>query len=327
MLAIPKIPETSREFQTIVEYLQSKTIPNDIQRHSTKKSNFIRRYKKFKVDNNFLYIRPIVKDGKIILEKRRIIPKYDKEMRALILGHFYNQSNYQEYHKTFSAISEKHIGITQEEVKAYVNQCPACAVTTSIKEKTDMRNVISLNKEASTVAGHLLKDVFKILGPSTILQSNNGSSGTTAASETTITTKTTVTTETTTASETTAASDNTTPDTTIPKTTISETTTPEMTTNKAAMEQRISHMLEIRQSINALLEKYRTKLGRRSVHTKKTANNTIETGTEVTIAPDYNMNQQTRKRKPQPNFSARGVFKSLKTNNHTAAVEMDGKNV
>ena len=29
------------------------------------------------------------------------------------------------------------------------------------------------NKEASTVANHLIKDVFKILGPPTILQSDN----------------------------------------------------------------------------------------------------------------------------------------------------------
>ena len=84
-----------------------------------------------------------MKNGRV-LEKCRVVPKYNEEMHVLILVHFHDQANHWEYYKTFSAISEKHIGITQEEVKVYVNQCAACAVTTSIKEKTDMRNIVSL---------------------------------------------------------------------------------------------------------------------------------------------------------------------------------------
>ncbi|CAG8673597.1 5679_t:CDS:2, partial [Acaulospora morrowiae] len=183
------------------------------------------------------------------------------------------------------------------------------------------------NKEASTVATHLLKDVFKVLEPPMIIQSDNGKefvvkiiteickalnitikhdfSRTIAASETSI-------------SETI---------TTTFKTTVFKTTTSETITNEVTMEQHISHMLKIHQSINASLEKYREKLGHNNVHKKKTTNNTIEIETEVAIAPDHDMNQQTRKRKLQLTFSERGVFKSLKSNNYTAIVEVNGKDV
>ncbi|CAG8601829.1 13058_t:CDS:2 [Acaulospora morrowiae] len=448
MPAIPKIPETLEEYQIIIKYLQSKTIPNDIQQDPTKKSNFIRHCKKFEVDeNNFLYVKPIMKDG-ITLEKRCVIPKYDEEIRALILEHFHDQANHREYHKTFFAISEKHIGITQEEVRTYVNQCNTCIITTSIKKKTDMKNVISTapcqhiqidlidfqdfakvnndfawlltcicvfskfliavsmkNKEASTVATHLIKDVFKVFGPPMIIQSDNGkefvariiteicealnitirhgrprhpqSQGQIERLNQTVGhgftkllwnqsnqlqrkdwinvidmfvmsynstvhkahgctpheaifgwkmhcvydtpdfSRTIATSETSTSKTITATS----------KITVFETTTSETITDKAAMEQCISHMLKIHQSINASLEKYREKLGCNNVHRKKMANNTIKTGTEVAIALDHNMNQQTHKRKLQPTFSERGVFKSLKSNNHTAIVEVNGKDV
>ena len=46
-----------------------------------------------------------------------MVPKYDNELRDLILKQFHDQANHREYHKTYSAIAEKHIGITQAEVK------------------------------------------------------------------------------------------------------------------------------------------------------------------------------------------------------------------
>lgn len=60
-----------------------------------------------------------------------MVPKYDNELRDLILKRFHDQSNHCEYHKTYSAIAEKRIGITQEEVRAYVNECSACAINTT----------------------------------------------------------------------------------------------------------------------------------------------------------------------------------------------------
>ncbi|CAG8496915.1 6177_t:CDS:2 [Acaulospora morrowiae] len=310
----------------------------------------------------------------ITLEKCHVIPKYDEEICALILEYFYDQANHREYHKTFSAISEKHIGITQEE-------------------------------EASTVATHLLKDVFKVLEPPMIIQSDNGKEfvariiteicealnitirhgrprhpqlqgqierlnqtmgrdftkllwdqsnqlqrkdwinvidmfvmsynstihkahGCTlhkaifgwkmhCVYDTPDFSRTIAAFETSTSETITATS----------KTTVFETTTSKTITDEAAMEQCISHMLKIHQSINASLEKYRENLGRNNVHRKKTANNIIETGTEVAIAPDHNMNQQTRKRKLQLTFSEQGIFKSLKSNNYTAIVEVNSKDI
>ncbi|CAG8793158.1 5210_t:CDS:2, partial [Cetraspora pellucida] len=83
----------------------------------------------------------------------------------------------------------KHIGITQVEVQVYVNECFICAINSSIKEKTDMKSVISVASwqhiqidlidfynftNAGTVAAHLVKDVFRILGSPKILQNDNG---------------------------------------------------------------------------------------------------------------------------------------------------------
>ena len=94
------------------------------------------------------------------------------------------------------------------------------------------------------------------------------------------------------------------------------------------MEERISRMLELHQSINTSLGKYRARIYQQgSVHRKKTANNTIEAGTTIAIAPDHDMNQQTRKRKLQPTYFQRGVFKSLTSNNQTAIDEMNGEEV
>ncbi|CAG8656258.1 3311_t:CDS:1, partial [Paraglomus brasilianum] len=215
MPAIVKIPETVSEYQAIVTYLQSDTIPLDIQNNRIAKSNFIRRCKKFEVDErNFLYVSTVRDNA---TTRRRIVPKYDNGLCKLILERFHDQANHRSYHKTYSAIAENHIGITQEEVQKYINECPACAINSSIKEKTDMIPIISTapwkhiqidlidfhefsdvnsgfawlltcvctfskflvaipmkNKEATTVTTHLVKDVFKILGPPDTLQSDNG---------------------------------------------------------------------------------------------------------------------------------------------------------
>ncbi|CAG8550070.1 1942_t:CDS:2 [Cetraspora pellucida] len=145
---IPKIPETVEEYQTIVEYLQSGTLPADVQKNPTIKFNFIRRCKILEVDeNNVLYTKLVVKNSVIKSGKRRIVPKYDVEMLILILERFHDQANHREYHKTFSAISEKHIGITQNEVRAYVNETTtvqtAAAVEQHISRMLEIRESIN----------------------------------------------------------------------------------------------------------------------------------------------------------------------------------------
>ena len=94
------------------------------------------------------------------------------------------------------------------------------------------------------------------------------------------------------------------------------------------IEHRMSRLQHVQQSVNDTLDKYRLKLCRQgSVHRKKTVNNTIEAGTPVIVAPDHDMNPKTRKRKLQLTFSQPGKFKRLTSNNRTAIVEVNGKDI
>jgi hypothetical protein len=433
MPAIPKVPETTIEYQAIIAYLQSKEISKDIEKNSSDKSNFIRYCKRFEVDENaILYIPAVVKDGQIKFQKRRVIPKYDEELRTLILSRFHDQANHRSYHKTFTAISEKHIGITQKEVKAYINKCPACAINSSIKEKTDMIPVISTapwqhiqidlvdfhdfadvndgfawlltcvctfskflvavpmrNKQAVTVATHLIKDVFKILGPPVILQSDNGkefvaqlitqicntlnikikhgrarhpqAQGQIERLNQTVGRGFTkllwnpnnqlqqkdwinvidafITSYNSTVHKAHGRTPHEvlfgwkmhsvydTPDTMQAITEVELDNQANAVVNDIA-EQHLLRVSEIQQSVNNSLNEYRSRLCQQgSVHRKKTPNNTIENGTTVVVAPDHDMNPQTRKRKLQPIFSQKGTFKRLTSNNHTAIVDIGGKDV
>jgi hypothetical protein len=131
MPAIVKIPETDAEYKAIVLYLQSKILPPDVKESAQKKSNFVRRCTKFEIDKKrILYTKPTAKKG-----RRRVVPKHDNELRDLILKRFHDQSNHRDYHKTYSAIAEKHIGITQEEIRAYVNECSTCDILRQPKKK------------------------------------------------------------------------------------------------------------------------------------------------------------------------------------------------
>jgi len=159
MPAIVKIPETEEEYNAIITYLQSKILPPEIKNNLKEKSNFTRRCKKFELDNDkILYTKPTDK-----CKRRRVLPKFDSNLRNLILRRFHDQSNHREYHKTYSAISEKHVGITQEEVRTYVNNCEACKINTSIKEKTDMTPVVSMapwtHLQIDLIDFHEYKDV------------------------------------------------------------------------------------------------------------------------------------------------------------------------
>src|SRR6185295_5979566 len=114
MPAIVKIPETVSEYKAIVAYLRSNTLPLSTQNDRIAKSNFIRRCKKFEVDERDVLYVSTVRDN--TTTRRRVIPKYDNELRKLVLERFHDQANHRSYHRTYTAISEKHIGITQEEV-------------------------------------------------------------------------------------------------------------------------------------------------------------------------------------------------------------------
>ncbi|CAG8612160.1 12413_t:CDS:2 [Acaulospora morrowiae] len=228
-----------------------------------------------------------MKDG-IILEKHRVIPKYDKEICILILEHFHDQANYREYHKTFSAISEKHIGIIQEESQGQIEQLNQTVGHDFTKLLWDRNNQLQKKDWINVI------DMFVMSYNSTIHKAHGCT-----LHEAIFRWKMYCVYDTSDFFRTITASETSTSEiiTVIFKTTVFETITSETITDEAAMEQRISHMLKIHQSINASLEKYCEKLGHNNMHRKKTANNTIETGIEIAIVPDHDMNQQTRKRK------------------------------
>ena len=452
MPAIAKIPETEEEYKSIVLYLQSNILPLKAKESPQKKSNFVRRCKQFEVDEEILYIRPTNKNG-----RRRVLPKYDTKLRDLVLNRFHDQANHREYHKTYSAIVEKHIGITQEEVREYVNKCSVCAINTSIKERTDMTPVVSTepwahlqidlidfhefadvndgyswlltcvcvfskflvavpmkNKEAATVAKHLINDVFKIPGPPRVLQSDNGkefvaeivknvcnvlnitikhgrprhpqSQGQIERLNQTIGRGFTkllwdnnnqlqrkdwiniidafVTTYNSTVHRAHACTPHQalfgwkmhciydSPDTVDDDNGIDNDINNGNNDNgeddnnnengnendddnnqiddvtESTVNQHLERVLQTRQSLNDVLEKYRSKVCQKgSVHRKKRANNTIEAGTPVFIAPDHDNNTRTRKRKLQPTYSETGTFKRLKSNNKTAVIEVDNKEI
>ena len=144
MPAIPKLPGTPSEYKDIVEYLKSKKIPEAIHSPSAK-CKFTTRCSKFELDENeILYLSPVFKNNEVVSDKRRVVPRYDTELRSLLLKNFHDQFNHRSYHKTFSALSEKHIDITQTKVQAYINECLVCTINTSIKKKTDIKLVISV---------------------------------------------------------------------------------------------------------------------------------------------------------------------------------------
>ncbi|CAG8625243.1 16482_t:CDS:2 [Cetraspora pellucida] len=76
------------------------------------------------------------------------------------------------------------------------------------------------------------------------------------------------------------------------------------------VDQHVSRVLQVQQSVNTSLDKYRAKLcNQGSVHKNKSPNNIIKAGTTI------------------PTFSQQGVFKALASNNHIAIVEVNGKKI
>jgi len=72
-----------------------------------------------------------------------------------------------------------------------------------------------------------------------------------------------------------------------------------------AVQRLLLKVLQVHQSVNNTLDKYRSKLCQKgSVHRKKHASNTIEAGTSGFIVPDHDNNQRTHKRRLQSTYSA-----------------------
>ncbi|CAG8645035.1 14749_t:CDS:2, partial [Cetraspora pellucida] len=208
--------------------------------------------------------------------------------------------------KKLSTILEKHIEITQEEHVQIdlVNFCEFAEenddflwlLTCMYMFFKFFVAVLIKNNEAETVATHFLKNVFKILGPPIVRVSKLKIITAITTTEITITQAV--------ASEAAATTTNTITDaTTTAQAVVSE------TAESKAVKKHLSCMLKLQESVNKSLKKYYAKIyWQGSVHRKKIANNTIEAGATIeakvtiAIAPDYDMNQQTRKRKLQSTF-------------------------
>ena len=159
MVKLPKIPDTLEDFNDIVTYLQSGVFAPKYNT-PTKRRNLRRRCQNLSYDNKigclFYTDKPTDENTQPI--KKRIIPTYDKELREALLEKFHVGASHFEYHKTYTMLYEKHIGITQSEVKEFVRKCPTCIRNVSIKEKTDITPVI-----ASTPLERLQIDLVDLL--------------------------------------------------------------------------------------------------------------------------------------------------------------------
>lgn len=144
MVKLPKIPDTPEDFNDVVAYLQSGVFAPQYNT-STKRKNLRRRCQDLTYDNKsgclFYTEKPTDENSQLI--KKRIIPTYDKELREALLEKFHIGASHFEYHKTYTMLYEKHIGITQSEVKAFVQKCPTCIRNVTIKEKTDITPIIA----------------------------------------------------------------------------------------------------------------------------------------------------------------------------------------
>ena len=74
--------------------------------------------------------------------KKRVVPTYNFELKEALLEKFYMGSVHFKYYKTYIMIYEQHIGITQNEVKKYMNECSTCIQNRSIKKKSNLTPVV-----------------------------------------------------------------------------------------------------------------------------------------------------------------------------------------
>ncbi|CAG8828221.1 21881_t:CDS:1, partial [Gigaspora rosea] len=107
---------------------------------------------------------------------------------------------------------------------------------------------------------------------------------------------------------------------------ITEEITPAATQNKynqASYEIHAMQVKRVHEKVAQNDETYRNKLIiRGSVHRRKVV---FESGDKVVIAPDFDNNQKTRKRKLDQTCSITGKVVSICSNNRTVRVEVDGE--
>lgn len=144
MVKLPKVPDTPEDFHEVVHYVRSTIFPAKCDTPA-KKSNFQRRCKHFVYDSHhgyLFYVEPPKNENSQCTPKR-VVPAFDTELKEALFQKFHDGAAHFDSKKTYNMIYERHIGITQDEVKKYVRNCPTCIRNTSIKEKTDITPVVS----------------------------------------------------------------------------------------------------------------------------------------------------------------------------------------
>jgi hypothetical protein len=168
MPKVPVIPQNVEDFNDIVDYLQTNIFPQKYDTN-TKRQNFKRRCKNFEFDltSGHLYLRiPQNKNNPpsdtplqpYNANRKRVVPAYDAELRKQLFEAFHDGKGHWNYHKTFTMIFNNHIGISEDDVRTYINNCPTCLRNTSIKERIDITPIV-----ATGPMEHLQIDLIDLL--------------------------------------------------------------------------------------------------------------------------------------------------------------------
>lgn len=136
MVKLLKVPNTPEDFNDIVSYLQSGVFASKYNT-STKRGNLRRRCQGLTYDDKSgcLFYTEKLTDENSQPVKKRLIPTYDKELREALIEKFHVGASHFEYHKTYTMLYEKHIGITQNEVKEFYESALLVSETYQSKKK------------------------------------------------------------------------------------------------------------------------------------------------------------------------------------------------
>ncbi|KAF0492758.1 hypothetical protein F8M41_021541 [Gigaspora margarita] len=144
MVKLPKILETPDNFNDIVNYIQHRDFAEKYN-SSIKKLNFKRRCKNFlyNLQTGHLFLKQPSKGENSLPIIKRVVPTYDTELKDALFEKFHIGASHFDYYKTYTMTYEQYIGITQNEVEKYVNDCSTWVRNRSIKEKSDLTPVVS----------------------------------------------------------------------------------------------------------------------------------------------------------------------------------------
>src|SRR3954454_10836965 len=107
------LPKTLKQFEEYVAFLRNGILPS----HVTTKNrwSFERKLSLWELNNDLLYLRATNDKP-----AKRFVPEWDSEFRKSLFQRFHDDDRHIDYKKTFSKISELHVGVTKQHVYEYV---------------------------------------------------------------------------------------------------------------------------------------------------------------------------------------------------------------